>query len=519
MRYSKRSFCVKYNFEVQWLTSLCDYGIIPFDVKENNKKPTITIDDSVWSVLVEGIHYVTCPFCGKKMSSITDRHYEICGHKGATPLYCTLYLSKKAKTEVQKKAQSEKLKERFKTSEGEITKKIIGDASREFNADPIFKENKRLKSIEVGGRPDVKELRSKGLKEKWADPVFKGKMAEQVKNNITELRESAKRARSFLKKTSNLHIGYKKTMLEKGLLNFVSEYSYGPYSIDEADPLAKIAIEIDGCYWHGCTVCGFNGDDRIKFIDKKKTSYLRNRGWIVFRLKEHEIKKDPFVGIEMIRTMQSRLREINKAKIKESFFKGFLKVRSMVEKKEEPEWTPLSDVVRHNTPHKRMVCLHTDLGSVKVTEDHSVFDWLTKEPVLAGDLKKGSLIVGLPWTHFEAVKILEVEILEPQKHTYDVSVPGSENAVLDSGILVHNSYSISGVSLDIEKSSKYQSMADAFVAEYDKLVEQNKMSIKIIKGLRQARYGVGISSALGPMSRPGVQSRRNMISSGYGGLS
>jgi hypothetical protein len=80
-------------------------------------------------------------------------------------------------------------------------------------------------------------------------------------------------------------------------------------------------------------------------------------------------------------------------------------------------------------------------------------------------------------------------------------------------------YSISGVSLDLEKSSKYQSMADAFVAEYDKLVEQNKLSIKIIKGLRQFRYGVGISSALGPMSRPGVQSRRNMLSAGYGGLS
>jgi hypothetical protein len=81
------------------------------------------------------------------------------------------------------------------------------------------------------------------------------------------------------------------------------------------------------------------------------------------------------------------------------------------------------------------------------------------------------------------------------------------------------SYSISGVSLDIEKSSKYQGMADSFTAEFDKLVEQNKASIKIIKGLRQQKFGIGITSALGPMSRPGVQSRRNMLSAGYGGLS
>ncbi len=77
-------------------------------------------------------------------------------------------------------------------------------------------------------------------------------------------------------------------------------------------------------------------------------------------------------------------------------------------------------------------------------------------------------------------------------------------------------YSISGVSLDIEKSSKYQSMKDEYINEYDKLVEQNKISIKIVKGLKQYRYGIGITSALGPLNRPGVQSRRNMISPGSG---
>lgn len=79
------------------------------------------------------------------------------------------------------------------------------------------------------------------------------------------------------------------------------------------------------------------------------------------------------------------------------------------------------------------------------------------------------------------------------------------------------SYSISGVSLDIEKSSKYQAMKDSFENEYDKVLDQAKRSIKIAIGLRQPRYSVGISSALGPYSKPGTQSRRNFASGFRGG--
>lgn len=78
-------------------------------------------------------------------------------------------------------------------------------------------------------------------------------------------------------------------------------------------------------------------------------------------------------------------------------------------------------------------------------------------------------------------------------------------------------YSISGVSLSIDKSSKYEAMKRNFIEEWDKARDLIKRSIKIVKGLRQPRYGVGISSALGPYSRPGVQSRRNYISGFRGG--
>jgi hypothetical protein len=78
-------------------------------------------------------------------------------------------------------------------------------------------------------------------------------------------------------------------------------------------------------------------------------------------------------------------------------------------------------------------------------------------------------------------------------------------------------FSISGETLDIEKSSKYQAIKDEFIQEYDKILQGAKESIKIIRGLRQQKFGVGVQSALGPLSRPGVQSRSNYISGGFAG--
>jgi hypothetical protein len=93
-------------------------------------------------------------------------------------------------------------------------------------------------------------------------------------------------------------------------------------------------------------------------------------------------------------------------------------------------------------------------------------------------------------------------------------------AAMANWIVDSFSYSISGVSLDLsDKVSNYQSLKDEYISEYDKLVEAAKRSIKTIVGLRQFKFGVGIQSALGPLSRPGVQSRRSMIQGGAGSWS
>jgi len=498
-------FCRKHNILKSCLLSLWRSGFISL-IKKSQK--ITLVDDNLMDTLKEGEHYVTCPTCKKKMACITLQHLKRCA---AGPIiYSNLFLEHKKKTDEQKKEQSQKLKDRFQTEKGRITRNKISVASKRYNSDPDVRKMKS--EIQSTRNKSQKDKISKDSKKRWADPIFRNKMKKYVSDNIEALKLSAKNARSYLNKTSKLHIGYKKTMLENGLLGFESEYAYGPYSIDEADPYAKIAIEIDGCYWHGCNTCSYKGDPKIKAIDARKSSYLKNRGWVIFHIKEHEIKKDRNVCIEMIRNLQQKRRKANADKIKESFKSGSLMVNSMKFGDSIPVLTPLSLVCRHFTPHKRMIRVETTLASVTVTEDHSLFSWETKLPCSAGALVEGDLIVGVIENELAPLKVTKLVEDEKDDYSYDLSVPGTENFVLTSGIVAHNTYSISGVSLDIEKSSKYQSMKDEYISEYDKLVEAAKRSIKIIKGLRQQKYGVGITSALGPLDRPGVQSRRNWVS-------
>lgn len=516
MKLTKRQFCLKYNFEIQLISSLIGYGIIKSEKVSYNRE---YIDEDVTNELKENIHYVCCPGCKKKMANVTKNHYRSCLAKSNESycLYSEIFKEHSKKSDESKKLQSEILKERFKTPEGELTRKIIGENSRRINSNPDFLKRKSIISKEVQNRPENKKMRSIKSKEMWSDPGFLKKNKEYVENNKDALIKSAARARKSLNKTSTLHLNYKDNMVKKSLLGFTTEYNYKYYSIDEADPFNKIAIEIDGCYWHGCEKCGFKGDSRIINIDKRKETFLKNRGWIIIRIKEHDIKKDPFTGIEAIRSLQNRIKEINKDKIKRSFLKGSLKVKAMSKEDGTVKWTSISDVMCHNVVNKDMYKVYTEIGSVGVTEDHSLFLWDGKEDIKTRNLKIGDKIVGLiDSSIYEPVEITNLEKYK-QERAYDISVPDVENFTLDSGILAHNSYSISGVSLDIDKSSKYESMKNNFLQEWESSRELIKASIKIIKGLRQPRYGIGISSALGPYSRPGTQSRRNFISGFRGG--
>ena len=73
------------------------------------------------------------------------------------------------------------------------------------------------------------------------------------------------------------------------------------------------------------------------------------------------------------------------------------------------------------------------------------------------------------------------------------------------------SYSIGGISLDLEKSSKYMDLKQNAEDQWDKLTEAKARTTKYIRGLSQPRFGQGVRSAFGPAVGKGVLSPRSFV--------
>jgi hypothetical protein len=193
--------------------------------------------------------------------------------------------------------------------------------------------------------------------------------------------------------------------------------------------------------------------------------------------------------------------------IRSAFREGTLTVQGVQDT--EVGWFPVQDVLKHDVPHKTAVKVTLEDGrSVTVTEDHSLFVGL--QPVAAGSLQVGSPLNVVEDSSVSFSRVASMEAL-PGGTMYDLSVPGPQNFVLTNGILAHNSYSIGGVNLDIEKSSKYESAYQAMNDQFDKQLERAKQTVKIVKGLQQSRYGIGIRSAFGPYAGRGSLTPRKFM--------
>jgi hypothetical protein len=72
-------------------------------------------------------------------------------------------------------------------------------------------------------------------------------------------------------------------------------------------------------------------------------------------------------------------------------------------------------------------------------------------------------------------------------------------------------FNIGGVSLDIEKSSKYQSLGNDAQERFKEFVVAAKDTVKIIRGLKQSRYGIGIRSSFGPSVGRGSLTPRRFL--------
>ncbi len=93
-------------------------------------------------------------------------------------------------------------------------------------------------------------------------------------------------------------------MLLRGALSgkgYRYRVNYGKDKIDIAFVSKKIAVFVDGCFWHGCkkhsVMPKSNKDYWIPKLhknvqrDRKRTADLKRLGWTVIRLWEHDVEQ------------------------------------------------------------------------------------------------------------------------------------------------------------------------------------------------------------------------------------
>jgi DNA mismatch endonuclease, patch repair protein len=81
--------------------------------------------------------------------------------------------------------------------------------------------------------------------------------------------------------------------------------------VDIVVPRARLAIFIDGCFWHGCPLHAVRPKTNAVFWerklgtntarDRRQTDALTKAGWTVLRFWEHEVEQDPHSIVDSIR--------------------------------------------------------------------------------------------------------------------------------------------------------------------------------------------------------------------------
>jgi len=101
---------------------------------------------------------------------------------------------------------------------------------------------------------------------------------------------------------TSIEIKLRKELWRNGVRGWRTHSKNVPGKPDIIFRKKKVAIFIDGCFWHGCPVCDRspksgnayweNKISRNMARDRKYNELLINNGWLVIRLWEHEVTKD-----------------------------------------------------------------------------------------------------------------------------------------------------------------------------------------------------------------------------------
>ena len=318
MDLSIRQITIQYGFNTRHIKTLTEIGALSVLEGCTPRRPKYA-QESVEG-LSEGDHYIVCRECGQWAGQITTKHLRACSGLSLNEysekhpdslLLCGVVSRNKAKTEDQKARQSETLKARFQTPEGERTRQQIAAASSRL-MESGYREVLVERLVEMNRSPERREAISRQTKARWLD----GNLREAVEGWHRDNREaslagiaharshvtdtSMAKARAARNKTSKMHLRFKERMVDAGITGFTTEGKVGPFEVDEVHAELRLAVEIDGCYWHGCSDCGHPGVPSTLANDKRKDAYLKAAGWALLRIHGHMVRKNPDAALDLI---------------------------------------------------------------------------------------------------------------------------------------------------------------------------------------------------------------------------
>lgn len=97
---------------------------------------------------------------------------------------------------------------------------------------------------------------------------------------------------------------------ENGIKGWRRNYRKEPGTPDFVFRKEKVAVFVDGCFWHGCSKCFSMPKSNVEFWkekirrnkerDREVNKALRVKGYKVIRIWEHQIRKSPKLVIRRI---------------------------------------------------------------------------------------------------------------------------------------------------------------------------------------------------------------------------
>lgn len=102
-------------------------------------------------------------------------------------------------------------------------------------------------------------------------------------------------------KDTTPEIALRKLLYAHGVRGYRTHYNL-PGKPDIVFPKKKVAVFVDGCFWHKCPRCFIKPKTNISFWTDKIASNIRRdtivntelgqKGWKVVRIWEHEVRRD-----------------------------------------------------------------------------------------------------------------------------------------------------------------------------------------------------------------------------------